>query len=1013
MKKQRKKNYFSGGEISMLMDYATKLSGDFVNAAQYEFNPNGPAYKADWSKAYTSGLVGMIPELIKASKDKKGRSAYVASATPGNYQQGGPIQPTPVLVSRGSRPSHYLPNMGVAPTPQINVMDQLMIPGLMPTPVQLPGYVKPLMINEAVGGSSKSKSRDRFRERDSGGPLVPTTAQSEYTMYSKDKAKGSDSSGRKTLRRGMREEAPGEITQLQQFLRNQGYYKGNTDGIYGPQTEAAVKAYQKNFNKEAEYAMSYAKDSKKSELIGKGGKKIKEDGIVGDQTRTALMYRERSKPTNDKKVESPTPEFPMGERLVKYQTSDYTPNNFPDSPMNYAGGLEMLGLAMMVPEATGIGTAMATRGAATVGAEVTSNMLSQGVSKLNLPEQVNFLGNTVKNTVGRTGGRSFAPKTPSSYGTRIGYASGGQMPDEMLSNSAFQVKGAPNVTDGNSYPELNANLDHNEVVKKNFVYSTKLKAPNGKPFSFEAAKIENSTGKAQKKLMTNPQDESAKNTIKMNESAMQSLATLQETIATAKGLRKPTRDFAYGGYADDPTDPPYTFIGETNNNKLPIANISPTQWLDITNPFNPATGKRRRPIGPDTFIGSRLGAGQAAIDLGRDGLFYDPYSKKFTVRNSKGEYVGVQPNAGQFEVNGSNIRDLTNNRSYNVDEHLRFMSSPKIESSGAPGPRLETPSNVLTNTPEDPSLGAFPRPVVAPPIAPAPVISPVAINKRRGPGAAKASKTNPTAPPPAPGEIANDISTYEQMLASANAGDLPLYRGEFDSGVGTGPVTQPVTSTAPARALPNIASAATFGQNSTNSVTSPLAGLGSQFTIGDGLQALTVASKFGQLAGGAEVEKPYYDTTNITKENFDPSNPLYQANRNFQQGLNTLQNSSINQNRSFLNNLYVGKLNQDSDILTKYNQMNQSARTQQEARQSDQRRYNIGQTVGTNDINARNRAAYKEAVDVASNSLGNFGKGLNEKKIAYDSLAVLQKMYPDVYARIMAEQQKTKSTNAG
>jgi hypothetical protein len=110
-----------------------------------------------------------------------------------------------------------------------------------------------------------------------------------------------------------------------------------------------------------------------------------------------------------------------------------------------------------------------------------------------------------------------------------------------------------------------------------------------------------------------------------------------------------------------------------------------------------------------------------------------------------------------------------------------------------------------------------------------------------------------------------------------------------------------------------------------------------------------------------------------------------------------------------MNNLYANKLNQDSDILSKYNQMNQSARTQQETRQSDQRRYNIGQTVGTNDINARNRAAYKEAIDTAFNSLGNFGKGLNEKKTAYDSLAVLQKMYPDVYARIMAEQQKTKS----
>ena len=73
----------------------------------------------------------------------------------------------------------------------------------------------------------------------------------------------------------------------------------------------------------------------------------------------------------------------------------------------------------------------------------------------------------------------------------------------------------------------------------------------------------------------------------------------------------------------------------------------------------------------------------------------------------------------------------------------------------------------------------------------------------------------------------------------------------------------------------------------------------------------------------------------------------------------------------------------------------------------------MSRPVGTNDLNARNRAAYKEAVDVALNSVGNYGKALNEKRTAYDSLAVLQKMFPDVYARIMAEQQKTQSSNGG
>jgi len=36
-----------------------------------------------------------------------------------------------------------------------------------------------------------------------------------------------------------------EVKQIQQKLKNWGYYKGNIDGIFGKQTEAAVKAFQK------------------------------------------------------------------------------------------------------------------------------------------------------------------------------------------------------------------------------------------------------------------------------------------------------------------------------------------------------------------------------------------------------------------------------------------------------------------------------------------------------------------------------------------------------------------------------------------------------------------------------------------------------------------------------------------------------------------------------------------------------------------------------------------------
>ena len=54
-----------------------------------------------------------------------------------------------------------------------------------------------------------------------------------------------------------------EVTQIQQVLKDKGYYKGNADGIYGTATKNAVIRFQKD-------------------------KGLKVDGIVGSQTLKAL-----------------------------------------------------------------------------------------------------------------------------------------------------------------------------------------------------------------------------------------------------------------------------------------------------------------------------------------------------------------------------------------------------------------------------------------------------------------------------------------------------------------------------------------------------------------------------------------------------------------------------------------------------------------------------------------------------------------------------------------------------
>ena len=70
--------------------------------------------------------------------------------------------------------------------------------------------------------------------------------------------------------------------------------------------------------------------------------------------------------------------------------------------------------------------------------------------------------------------------------------------DLSLSSSAFQVQGNPQKTDGNYYPNLNAKLDHNEVVSSSpsgtpFIFSDDLKL-QGKPISYMAKKLEQSKG---------------------------------------------------------------------------------------------------------------------------------------------------------------------------------------------------------------------------------------------------------------------------------------------------------------------------------------------------------------------------------------------------------------------------------------------------------------------------------------------------------------------------------------
>lgn len=176
---------------------------------------------------------------------------------------------------------------------------------------------------------------------------------------------------------------------------------------------------------------------------------------------------------------------------------------------------------------------------------------------------------------------------------------------------------------------------------------------------------------------------------------------------------------------------------------------------------------------------------------------------------------------------------------------------------------------------------------------------------------------------------------------------------------------------------------------------------GQKWTAGDYMNAAAVLGRFGQLIGGPEVEKPVYDTTSITRQVYDPASALYQSNRQTAGMLNRMDVPSINARTSIANNMLAQRLNQDAQTLSSYQNMNAQGLRDYETRTAEQRRYNVGQTLATNQMNAQNRAAYKQAIDNAMTSLGGFGTAMNQKTQAYDSLNILKTIYPDVYRRII------------
>lgn len=634
------------------------------------------------------------------------------------------------------------------------------------------------------------------------------------------------------------------------------------------------------------------------------------------------------------------------------------------------------------------------------------------------------------------------------YGSPGSYASGGDM---SLNNQAFKVNAPANQTDVKYYPSMDVKLDNNEVVdmSRKIVYSDDIKNPTtGNSFATDAAKLEYKKGLSQKKV-ERYKDPYAANTIEALDRMGRDLYSKQEVIATAMGKRNSQGATVQGVAMGGPIDPLAPMAREsTGMRPVPMINFNapvnpnPQFWglpqtnvdemVKINRQQAEAYFRDKPPVTgtPRTTFNSRYRerAYGGPIDPdpsrpwmnkpGMKDLYYDPYSGSTMTRRKDGKYF---PYSGDFQ--GQQFFSPTE-----IQQHLKqypplSLSSNEWQGLSDPGMYSAPDSRARTQV-QPTTTSAYPnmRTATPPPTYGQDNITPNQFLNLRG------NPTAPTATSPRPAGR-NSISNSVQSSSTGPVNSDPGLIGRFGNtqvssdtpGVG-GPIgrfgqsaPKPFPNFPQLETLMPMAGSVKSGNpriGATAADVNPLTGTDSSttsdsstrsnmFTTGDYIQMAASAASFAPLLQGPQRETPYLDNTQITKQAFDVNPQLYQSGRSYRNAVNSIDTQSPNLRRALQNSLYAQKLNQDNQVVQQYQGMNNQAQQQYEANVSNQRRYNIGQTVQTNDLNRRNEGAYNTSLDNAFRTVSNFGKGMNEKQQGQDVMNLFRTQYSDVYDRII------------
>lgn len=565
------------------------------------------------------------------------------------------------------------------------------------------------------------------------------------------------------------------------------------------------------------------------------------------------------------------------------------------------------------------------------------------------------------------------------YGSPGSYASGGDM---SLNNQAFKVNAPANQTDVKYYPSMDVKLDNNEVVdmSRKIVYSDDIKNPTtGNSFATDAAKLEYKKGLSQKKV-ERYKDPYAANTIEALDRMGRDLYSKQEVIATAMGKRNNQGATVQKAAMGGPIDP----IARESTAVRPM----PLQGFDIPVPIDPMFKNR-----PEGYLDEmmKINRQQAEAYFRDKPPTTGTPRTTFNSRYRERQYGGpIDPLTGL--PTSSLWQDYTEGFMPSAPDSRGRMKYSPTTTNAYPNMRTATPPPTYGQDNITPNQFLNLR---GNPTAPT-ATSPRPAGRNSISNSVQSSPTGPVNTPP----YVDDGFRFNQTLGNPERIDPfePLPNaGTTSLGLPESLINRTVTSQNPKQPLTvdQITRSTTAGAPQDTSTRR------SSFTTGDYIQMAASAASFAPLLQGPQRETPYLDNTQISKQAFDVNPQLYQSGRSYRNAVNSIDTQSPNLRRALQNSLYAQKLNQDNQVVQQYQGMNNQAQQQYEANLSNQRRYNIGQTVQTNDLNRRNEGAYNTSLDNAFRTVSNFGKGMNEKQQGQDVMNLFRTQYSDVYDRII------------